>query len=212
MEERSRRAHDGVRLQLSTSACDHAFPICGDLNSDFGPRRGRMHYGVDIDLDPGDPVVAAFEGVVRISRRHKTFGNVVVIRHWNGLETLYGHLSQLNVTAGQSVAAGDTIGLGGSTGRSTGPHLHFETRYLGNPIDPKFIFDLSSGELKNTSLVMNHGVYEAASSTRSYHIVRRGDTLTGIAARQGTTVRELCRLNGLSTRSTLRIGQRVRTR
>jgi hypothetical protein len=77
---------------------------------------------------------------------------------------------------------------------------------------PKFIFDLSSGELKNTSLVMNHGIYEAASSTRSYHIVRRGDTLTGIAARQGTTVRELCRLNGLSTRSTLRIGQRVRTR
>lgn len=203
---------EGSHLQLSTSACDHAFPVCGELNSDFGPRRGRMHYGVDLDLETGDPVVCAFEGVVRIARKHSTFGNVVVVRHWNGLETLYGHLSTLCVKPGQSMAAGDTIGLGGSTGRSTGSHLHFETRYLGTPIDPKFIFDLRSGELKNTSLLVKKGMFEATSSSRSFHVVRRGDTLSAIAGRYGTTVKQLCRINRIGTRSTLRIGQRVRVR
>jgi murein DD-endopeptidase MepM/ murein hydrolase activator NlpD len=203
---------DGVSIRLSTAACDHTFPVCGGLNSDFGPRHGRMHYGVDLDLETGDPVVSAFEGVVRIARRHSTFGNVVVIRHWNGLETLYGHLSTIRVKPGESVLAGDTIGLGGSTGRSTGSHLHFETRYLGTPIDPKFIFDLETGELKNTTLLVKQGMLEATSSARSYHVVRRGETLSRIADRYGTTVKQLCKLNRISTRSTLRIGQRVRVR
>lgn len=206
------KAHAGRNLRLSTAACDHAFPICGEVNSDFGPRHGRMHYGVDIDLETGDAVVAAFEGVVRVARRHRTFGNVVVIRHWNGLETLYGHLSELKVHSGQEVLAGDTIGLGGSTGRSTGSHLHFETRFLGSPIDPKFIFDLESGELKSRELAVTPGMVTSASASRHYHIVRKGDTLSRIAAVQGTTVKALCTLNRMGTRSVLRIGQRLRVR
>ena len=201
-----------VKLQLSTQACDHAMPICGTLNSDFGPRRGRMHYGVDLDLETGDGVMAAFEGVVRISRYDRTFGNVVVVRHWNGLETLYAHLSKRKVNMGDVVQAGDTLGLGGSTGRSTGSHLHFEVRYLGRPIDPKFIFDVNEGTLKTTTLQVNNGTLEALSGARSYHIVRRGDSLSEIAALHGTTVGQLCRLNKISSRSTLRVGQRVRYR
>jgi murein DD-endopeptidase MepM/ murein hydrolase activator NlpD len=128
--ERSARANsDSTVLELSTSPCDHVFPVCGQLNSAFGPRHRRMHYGVDIDLERGDPVVCAFEGVVRISRFHKQFGNVVVVRHSNGLETLYGHLSERLAEVGDHLEAGEVLGLGGSTGRSTGDHLHFETRY-----------------------------------------------------------------------------------
>ena len=203
---------DAVELHLSVSACDHAMPICGAVNSDFGPRHGRMHYGVDLELETGDPVVAAFEGTVRISRYNSTFGNVVVVRHWNGLETLYAHLSERKVEAGDAVMAGDIIGAGGSTGRSSGSHLHFETRYLGRPIDPKFIFDLANGELKNTTLEVHKGLFEGTSGARSYHIVRKGDTLSGIARRYGTTVGQLSRLNKVGSRSTLRVGQRVRYR
>ena len=201
-----------VSLQLSTQACDHAMPICGALNSDFGWRRGRMHYGLDLDLEKGDAVRSAFEGVVRISRYHRTFGHVVVVRHWNGLETLYGHLSKRFVEPGDPVEAGDTLGLGGSTGRSTGNHLHFEIRYLGKPINPKFIFDLEDGALKTTTLQVSKGLFESASGTRSYHIVRRGDSLSAISNSYGTSVAQLCRLNQVSTRSILRVGQRVRYR
>lgn len=201
-----------VALQLSVSACDHAMPVCGAVNSCFGPRHGRMHYGVDLELETGDPVRSAFEGTVRISRFNKTFGNVVVIRHWNGLETLYAHLAERKVEAGETVEAGQLIGTGGSTGRSTGSHLHFETRYLGKPIDPKFIFDLEEGELRSTTLTVHKGLFEASSGTKSYHIVRKGDTLSSIARRYGTNVRQLIRLNKVSTRSTLRLGQRIRYR
>lgn len=201
-----------VSLQLSVSACDHAMPVCGAVNSMFGPRHGRMHYGVDLELETGDPVQAAFEGTVRISRYNRTFGNVVVIRHWNGLETLYAHLAERKVEAGETVEAGQLIGTGGSTGRSTGSHLHFETRYLGRPIDPKFIFDLEEGDLRSTTLTVHKGLFEASSVTKSYHIVRKGDTLSGIARRYGTDVRQLTRLNKVSTRSTLRLGQRIRYR
>ncbi|MCC7502971.1 MAG: peptidoglycan DD-metalloendopeptidase family protein [Flavobacteriales bacterium] len=208
---------DTVRLCLSNEACDHAMPVCGDVTSPFGPRRGRMHYGIDLELDNGDPVVAAFEGMVRISRYNSTFGNVVVVRHSNGLETLYAHLSQRNVEPGDHVEAGDMLGLGGSTGRSTGDHLHFEVRYLDQPIDPQQVFDVQNGELKTRDFDLHAGVFaqiakaKAESARTKYHTVRRGDTLSSIARRNGTSVARLCKINRISTRSKLRVGQRIRT-
>ncbi len=208
---------DTIRLCLSNEACDNAMPVCGDVTSPFGPRRGRMHYGIDLELDNGDPVVAAFEGMVRISRYNSTFGNVVVVRHSNGLETLYAHLSQRNVETGDHVEAGDMLGLGGSTGRSTGDHLHFEVRYLDQPIDPQQVFDVQNGELKHRDFDLHAGVFaqiakaKAEAARTKYHTVRRGDTLSSIARRNGTTVARLCKINRISTRSKLRIGQRIRT-
>ncbi|MDP4267701.1 MAG: M23 family metallopeptidase, partial [Bacteroidota bacterium] len=102
------------------------FPKQGFVTSEFGPRRYHFHYGMDTKLNIGDSVVAAFDGVVRIAAYSAGYGYVVVIRHNNGLETIYGHLSQIIANVNQVVRAGDLIGLGGSTGRSTGPHLHFE--------------------------------------------------------------------------------------
>jgi murein DD-endopeptidase MepM/ murein hydrolase activator NlpD len=208
---------DTVRLCLSNEACDHAMPICGDITSAFGPRRGRMHYGIDLELDHGDPVLAAFEGMVRISRYNTTFGHVVVVRHSNGLETLYAHLNQRNVEPGDHVEAGDVLGLGGSTGRSTGDHLHFEVRYLDQPIDPQLVFDVQQGELKARTIDLHKGIFaqiekaRASTAQKRFHTVRRGDTLSAIARGHGTTVSRLCKLNRISTRSTLRVGQRIRT-
>ncbi len=201
-------------LHLTHAGCDHSMPFCGKLTSPFGPRNGRMHNGVDIKLEAGDPVVAAFEGMVRIAQFHRSFGNVVVIRHANGLETLYAHLSHIGVDVGQMVEAGERIGLGGNTGRSTGSHLHFEVRYLGRPIDPSRVFNLAQGELWSSSLRLEPSMFQApvvASKPSAYYKVRKGDTLSSIARRHRTTVARLCKLNRINTRTTLRIGQRLRT-
>ncbi|HEY0977399.1 MAG TPA: M23 family metallopeptidase [Flavobacteriales bacterium] len=209
---------DTVRLRLAYADCDHHLPVRGGITSPFGPRRGRMHYGTDIKLQTGDTVACAFEGTVRISRYHKQYGHVVVVRHANGLETLYGHLSQRSVEPGDHVEAGGLIGLGGSTGRSTGSHLHFETRYLGSPIDPQQLFDLTQGALRADTFCIHPGVFAAAEKARAaakasrYYRVRKGDTLSAISRRYGVPVSRLCRMNRISSRSTLRVGQRVRYR
>lgn len=117
--------------------------------SPYGYRHGRRHQGVDLPLKTGDPVYAAFEGKVRISAWTGGYGNLIVLRHANGLETFYGHLSRSNVKPGDWVHAGQVIGLGGSTGRSTGPHLHFETRYKGYSFDPQRLIDFSTGTLRH---------------------------------------------------------------
>ena len=102
----------------------------------FGVRRGRRHQGVDIPLKTGDPVYATFTGKVRISKYWGAYGNMVVIRHENGIETFYAHLSKRLVEQDDWVNAGDVIGYGGSTGRSTGPHLDFRVWKNGSPINP----------------------------------------------------------------------------
>lgn len=201
----------------------------------FGPRRGRRHQGVDLPLKTGDPIYAAFTGKVRMSRYFGAFGNLVVIRHENGIETFYAHLSKRNVEEGQWVNAGDVIGLGGSSGRSTGPHLHFETRYNGFAFDPQWLIDFKTGKLRHRLFVLkkkffniysnyeqdfedefkNHEEDKAEDAERAamkYYTIRSGDTLSKIARNNGTTISELCRLNGISQNATLRIGKRIRVR
>lgn len=215
-ENTSRFVHDTLCLDLSMANDDFAMPCLGHVTSPFGPRRGRMHYGLDLKLQTGDPVVCAFPGVVRISKYNRSFGHVVVVRHHNGLETLYAHLSKRKVEPGHIVAAGDTLGLGGNTGRSYGSHLHFEVRFLDQPIDPSLIVDVENGQLKTKTFEINKGTFasiaaaKATAGARKFHMVRSGDTLSAVARRYRTSVSALCRLNGISQRSVLRIGQRLR--
>lgn len=125
----------------------YVMPVMGHVTSNYGyrPKFGRVHKGVDLKLNNNDTVVAAFEGKVRVvNYEAKGYGNYVIIRHPNGLETVYGHLNRQLVKEEQYVKAGQPIGLGGSTGRSTGPHLHFETRFMGYPINPAAIFDFAN--------------------------------------------------------------------
>ncbi len=201
----------------------------------FGPRRGRRHLGVDLPLKVGEPIYATFNGKVRMSTYMQGYGNVVVIRHENGLETFHGHLSKRLVEEGAYVNAGDVIGHGGNTGRSTGPHLHFETRYKGYAFDPEWIINFKDGNLRRRLFVLKkkyfdiHSSYEqdfesewmnneedkkedAEKAAMKYYTIKSGDTLGKIAARNGTTVNALCKLNGISTKTVLKIGRRIRVR
>ncbi|MBL7953497.1 MAG: peptidoglycan DD-metalloendopeptidase family protein [Flavobacteriales bacterium] len=212
--------HDTLKVVLGEHECDLTMPCDGRMTSPYGMRRGRMHYGVDLDLETGDAVLAAFPGMVRISKYNKTFGHVVVVRHFNGLETLYAHLSKRSVEPGTLVEAGDTLGLGGNTGRSYGSHLHFEVRFLDQPIDPALVFDLENGSLRALEFDIHKGTFakmaaakveaQKSQASRKYHVIRRGDTLYALSRRYGVKVKDLCRINGISERSTLAIGQRIR--
>ena len=122
-------------------------PVWGIITSGYGyrPSFGRVHKGIDLSLQVGDTVRAALPGVVTyVSYDAGGYGNYVVLAHSDGLETRYGHLSYSLVSPGKTVVAGEAIALGGNTGNSTGPHLHFETRYRGIPIDPRTLFDFNS--------------------------------------------------------------------
>ncbi|MBP3254083.1 MAG: peptidoglycan DD-metalloendopeptidase family protein [Bacteroidales bacterium] len=141
-----------LRLLGSKGDGDFCFPYKGKKTSGYGWRWGRPHTGIDIALNTGDKIYAAFDGVVRVARFNGGYGNMVLIRHYNNLETLYGHMSEIKVKPGQTVKAGDVIGLGGSTGNSTGPHLHFECRLLYACFDPEWIVDMNTYTLK-TKLV-----------------------------------------------------------
>jgi len=157
-----------IPVTILHSECNYVVPIVGRLNSGFGWRGGIPHQGIDLQLRTGDSVAAAFDGVVRMSRWYSGYGNCVIVRHYNGFETLYGHLSQRYVKPGQLVNAGEVLGLGGSTGRSTGPHLHFETRFLGRPINPMRIIDFKGDSLVTSTLMISKNTFNLPYSKSNF--------------------------------------------
>ena len=224
-------------IWLVDSLDQYKCPFQGEIHprGKFGPRRGRRHQGVDIPLKTGDPIYAAFTGKVRMSKYLGGYGNVVVIRHENGIETFHGHLSKRMVEEGDWVNAGDVIGLGGSTGRSTGPHLHFETRYQGFAFDPQWLIDFKTGDLRHRLFVLKKKYFsqysnyeqdfedewkneeddkreEAERAAMRWHTIKSGDTLGRIAINNGTTVSAICKLNGITPKTVLKIGRRIRVR
>ncbi len=190
----------------------YAHPRVGPVNSKFGWRDGRMHKGIDINLHKGDAVVAAFDGMVRIASIKGGYGNVIIIRHYNGLETVYGHLSKIKVKPGQVVLAGQLIGLGGNTGRSSGPHLHFEVRFKGQALNPSSIISFIENKTFNDSIVIKKSRYGicAYPSNATLHTIERGDTWYEVAKRYGLSMKELCVLNNTDKRYYLKIGQKLR--
>ena len=228
---------DQWSIWLVDSLDQYHCPFQGSVHyrGKFGIRRGRRHQGVDLPLKTGDPVYAAFTGKVRMSKYLGAFGNLVVIRHDNGLETFYAHLSNRSVEVGDWVNAGDVIGLGGSTGRSTGPHLHFETRYKGFAFDPQWLIDFEKGLLRHRLFVLKKKYFniysnyeqdfedemkneeddkkeDAEREAMRWYTIKSGDTLGRIAINNGTTVSALCRLNGIKPTTTLKIGRKIRVR
>lgn len=199
----------------SAQNCGFSPPIRGVITSLFGWRHGRNHNGIDIDLEVWDSVYSAFPGVVRVARYCKGFGRVVVVRHFNGLETTYAHLHRFKVKPGDEVEAGDIVGLGGSSGHSTGSHLHFEIRFQGAPLIPSEIIDFETYSLKRTTVTLRKkGVNLAAvpdnkSPGKKVYEVKQGDYLYKIAREFGTTVEHICKLNGIRSKSNLYKGQRL---
>lgn len=207
-------------LRITDSIHGYAFPIENVTTSGFGHRHGGFHKGIDIPLKVGEPIVAAFDGKVRYAEFNSGgFGYLIIIRHPNGLETYYAHLSKIKIKADQLVKAGQVIGLGGSTGQSYTPHLHFEVRYHDVAIDPEKIFDTEQYCLQKEMALVEELMKPSGtpkqplkqhSGDANVYAVQSGDTLSKIAARKGTTVEELCALNGISKTSILRVGQEIR--
>lgn len=210
----SKEMRDTILIRLSEETnSKFVLPFKNYVTSNFGPRRYGWHYGIDIKVLKGDTIVASMDGVVRVTKYDRRgFGKVVVVRHANGLETIYGHLSKVLVEPNQRVKAGEPVGLGGNTGRSTGSHLHFETRYLGEPFDPSCFIDFSNHCIKSDTLQLCSKNFEYLVEIRKakYYRVRKGDTLGKIAMRHHTSVTKLCKLNKISKKTLLRVGRKIR--
>jgi len=204
-------------------------PFDGYITSRYKYRNGKFHNGIDIDLVTGDTVVSAWDGVVRYAQANSGgYGNLVIIRHYNGLETYYAHLSKLLTFSGQKIKSGDVIGLGGNTGHSFGSHLHFEVRFYDNTINPEEVIDFKKKELKDPNLFLHKTLFRpgVTPSTqwktdsngkkqyveKKYYKVKSGDTLSRIAEKHRTSINRLCSLNGLRKTSILQIGQNIRVR
>ena len=186
------------------------------ITSKFGPRRRRLHNGIDVKVYIGDTIRSAFSGKVRVVKdqgRRKGYGKYVIIRHENGLETVYAHLSKQLVKEDQYVEVGEVIGLGGNTGRSTGSHLHFETRFLGQAINPALLFDFEKQDIVADTYLFQKGNRYRRSNTSAvasgahYYKVRKGDSLSRISQKTGVSIDRLCKLNGITRRTTLRVNQ-----
>lgn len=246
-----------MEIELIKNLDDYHPPVLGRVSSRYGPRGRGMHKGIDIGLPVGEPIFATFEGKVRYARYNSGgYGYLVILRHPNGLETYYGHLCKLNVEVNDYVVAGQVIGYGGNTGRSRGPHLHFEVRYADLTFDPERIIDFSTGDLKYHTFVLERGYFNVSSKLTEaleedddmdgiftdkngtpltseeivnnlekaaakprptvndaiYYKVKSGDNLYQIAAKYGTTVGAICRMNGIKSSTPIRPGQRLRVK
>ncbi|MBO5467134.1 MAG: peptidoglycan DD-metalloendopeptidase family protein [Prevotella sp.] len=212
-----------------------------NVTSNFGYRWRRQHKGIDVKVYISDTIRSAFNGKVRIVKYDRRgYGKYVVIRHYNGLETIYGHMSKWLVAENQEVKAGDPIGLGGNTGRSTGSHLHFETRLCGVALNPALMFDFHNQDVIGDYYMFQRSTYQRESAVANrlrgagakggknnaemelarqkpaksavaanvrYHKVKKGESLSTIARKHGTTIKALCNLNHISTRTRLMPGQ-----
>lgn len=222
-------------LKITFSDSTYSSPVSHKkvITSRYGWRRGRPHKGIDIDLVTGDSVVSMLDGVVRFARYSRGHGKTVVVRHYNGLETTYAHLSKIAVKANDSVSKGQFIGKGGNTGNSRGSHLHLVTSYKGEYIHPEYLFNFddtntvraqklwvthkwtrpsyhsSKGLAKLTLYETKDAALASLVKQRKVYVVRKGDTLSRISKRNKTSIASICRTNKIKSTSTLRIGQKL---
>lgn len=189
----------------------------GAVISGFGPRSGRMHYGTDIKMAKGDTVFAVNDGYISRAGWGTGFGNLVIIRHHNNIETYYAHLSKFLKNKGEWVRKGEAIALAGSTGRARGAHLHFELHESGRAFDSELVFDYKNQCVRQaasqfeTLAALHKSLkpqgYANNVAVPEYYKVRSGDSLWVISRRYKTSIKEICRLNNISENTVLQIGQ-----
>lgn len=213
----------------------YASPISRDkvITSRYGWRRGRAHKGIDIDLITGDSLFAMFDGIVRFARYNTGHGRTVIVRHYNGLETVYAHLSRYGVKENDSVVKGQYLGKGGTSGNARGSHLHLVVNYKGVSIHPEYLFEFddsnkvrskdiwvtrewtrpyahnSRRQSKINPILTEAEALKTLEKQRLVYIVKRGDTLSRISRRNNVSIAALCKTNALSRNSVIKIGQRI---
>ena len=203
------------------------------VTSRFGWRKGRAHKGIDIDLVTGDSVVSMFDGIVRFAKYNSGHGRTVIVRHFNGLETVYAHLSKYAVKENDTVKKGALLGKGGTSGNARGSHLHLVINYKGVAINPEYLFDFGDqnhvrskriwvtdnwvqpglhSSKKQTKLQVILTKEEAIASLetrKQVYIVKRGDTLSRISYRNNVSVSTICKTNYIKRATPIKIGQRL---
>ena len=184
----------------------------GWVTSPFGWRDGKSHNGVDLELHHWDSIYCMFPGKVRMARTYSDFGKVVVVRHNNGLETLYAHMSKTAVKEGQEVKAGALLGHVGQTGNATGTHLHLEIRFKGLPINPAHIVSFQNKKVHADTLILKKmkRTYIAFPIGTEFHTVKRGEYPSKVAKRYGITTEKLCVMNEITRKTKLVAGQKLR--
>ncbi|GGD09079.1 peptidoglycan DD-metalloendopeptidase family protein [Hyunsoonleella pacifica] len=222
-------------LKLTFEDSTYAPPIKKKkiVTSRYGWRYGRPHKGIDIDLITGDSIYSMFGGIVRMARYTRGHGRTVVVRHYNGLETVYAHLSKYDVKENDTVAKGGYLGKGGVSGNARGSHLHLVVNYKGTSINPEYIFNFDSSntiraqeiwvtkkwtqpiahnskkQSKIKPLLTEEDALASLVKQRSIYIVKPGDTLSRISKRNEVTIASLCKVNTIRRNSVLRIGQQL---
>ncbi|NNK82994.1 MAG: peptidoglycan DD-metalloendopeptidase family protein [Flavobacteriaceae bacterium] len=222
-----------IKLKFEDST--YASPMHKDkvITSRFGWRRGRAHKGIDIDLITGDSLFTMFDGIVRLVKYLPGHGKTVIVRHYNGLETVYAHLSRYGVKVNDTVAKGAYLGKGGATGNARGSHLHLEVNYQGESIHPEYLFSFNEDNKINAQEIWITSKWtrpiahnsrrkskikpltsedEALASQikkRSIYIVKPGDSLSRISARNNVSIASLCKTNSISRNSVIKIGQKL---
>ncbi|WP_417860932.1 peptidoglycan DD-metalloendopeptidase family protein [Winogradskyella sediminis] len=223
-----------VELNFTDTTFASPVPHTKVITSRYGWRRGRPHNGIDIDLVTGDSVSTILDGIVRFARYTNGFGNAVVVRHYNGLESTYAHLSHIGVKVNDTLVRGQYIGKGGNTGNSRGSHLHLELSYKGEQIHPEYLFDFSSknairsqqvwvtqkwthARFHNSRRVSKVKVIKSADEAAllslakkpRMYVVKKGDTLYGISRQNNMSISRLCKTNAINKSSPLKIGQKL---
>ena len=222
-------------IQIKFEDSTYISPINKDkvVTSRYGWRRGRAHKGIDIDLITGDSLVSMFDGIVRLVKYLPGHGKTVIVRHYNGLETVYAHLSKYGVKVNDTVAKGHFLGKGGATGNARGSHLHLEVNYQGESIHPEYLFEFNTDNTirakeiwvttkwtrpiahnsrrksKIKPLLSQEDALASLVKTRSIYIVKPGDSLSRISVRNNVSIASLCKTNSISRKSVIRIGQKL---
>nr|WP_321235006.1 M23 family metallopeptidase [uncultured Psychroserpens sp.] len=222
-----------IQLQFNDSTYHSPIGKNKVVTSRYGWRRGRPHRGIDIDLITGDSLYAMFDGIVRMSRYSRGHGRTVVVRHYNGLETVYAHLSAYGVKENDTVAKGQYLGKGGTSGNARGSHLHLVVNYKGISINPEYLFEFneknkvraselwvtkkwtrpivhnSKRQSKMQLLLSEEEAIASLIKQQSIYIVKRGDTLSRISKRNNVSIASLCKTNSLKRNSIIKIGQKI---
>lgn len=206
-------------FDLKSKKSNYTHPICkttikkygGEVTSRQGWRDGKRHNGIDVNCDQWDSVLCAFDGKVRFAKEFSGYGKVVVVRHYNGLETLYAHLAKIKVKSGQIVKSGDLIGLAGNTGNSEGSHLHFEVRFKNEVLNPENIIDFDKYSLKSDSLLLRKtgNGFVALPIGQNHHEIEKGDYPMKIATRYGMDITTFTELNKITSKTKLKVGDVV---
>ncbi|HHT52754.1 MAG: peptidoglycan DD-metalloendopeptidase family protein [Bacteroidales bacterium] len=220
--------HDTLRFILVDGEnTPFSFPCAGKVILDYGTHKKLFHPGIDFELHENAPIVSCFDGVVRIAREYGEYGKVVVIRHYNGLETVYARLGHIDVFPGQIIKGGNLIGTVGRTHPDQNPILHFEVRFFNRFLNPHRMINLDTRTLQSNRMVVTPLDFlevpiiypeETQQSTTTsgtkkpiYHTVKQGDTLYRIARQYNTTPEKLIQLNNLKgDGSNIQSGQKIR--